>query len=425
MTTLTLMPSLLAGTVTAPSSKSMGHRFLICAALAQGESWIRDVSFSKDIAATRRCLEALGATIMEGSGEKGRKTYFVKGQPPHQKSPLMDCGESGSTLRFLIPLAALDGNCYNFIGEGELGTRPLTPYETLFKEENLHFHYGSERHFPLSVQGPLKSGHFVVPGDVSSQFISGLLFALPLLQRDSTIEITGSFESQSYVALTLSALSTFGVHVFQDEPRLYRVLGGQAYRPYSGSVEGDFSQAAFFLVAGALGKGISIRGVKTSSLQGDKAILPILQRMGAKLEEGPESLTIHPSSLHGIRIDASDCPDLVPILSVAAALAKGTTEIIHAERLRLKECDRLKAMASELTKMGAHIEERPDGLIIRGVPMLHGAGADSWNDHRVAMSLAIAATRSDGPVILTGSESVQKSYPQFWQDYESLGGKIK
>ena len=241
MTTLTLMPSLLAGTVTAPSSKSMGHRFLICAALAQGESWIRDVSFSKDIAATRRCLEALGATIMEGPGEKGRKTYFVKGQPPHQKSPLMDCGESGSTLRFLIPLAALDGNCYNFIGEGELGTRPLTPYETLFKEENLHFHYGSERHFPLSVQGPLKSGHFVVPGDVSSQFISGLLFALPLLQRDSTIEITGSFESQSYVALTLSALSTFGVHVFQDEPRLYRVLGGQAYRPYSGSVEGDFS----------------------------------------------------------------------------------------------------------------------------------------------------------------------------------------
>ena len=205
MTTLTLMPSLLAGTVTAPSSKSMGHRFLICAALAQGESWIRDVSFSKDIAATRRCLEALGATIMEGPGEKGRKTYFVKGQPPHQKSPLMDCGESGSTLRFLIPLAALDGNCYNFIGEGELGTRPLTPYETLFKEENLHFHYGSERHFPLSVQGPLKSGHFVVPGDVSSQFISGLLFALPLLQRDSTIEITGSFESQSYVALTLSA----------------------------------------------------------------------------------------------------------------------------------------------------------------------------------------------------------------------------
>ena len=143
------------------------------------------------------------------------------------------------------------------------------------------------------------------------------------------------------------------------------------------------------------------------------------------LEEGPESLTIHPSSLHGIRIDASDCPDLVPILSVAAALAKGTTEIIHAERLRLKECDRLKAMASELTKMGAHIEERPDGLIIRGVPMLHGAGADSWNDHRVAMSLAIAATRSDGPVILKGSESVQKSYPQFWQDYESLGGKIK
>lgn len=227
------------------------------------------------------------------------------------------------------------------------------------------------------------------------------------------------------MALTLSALSTFGVHVFQDEPRLYRVLGGQAYRPYSGSVEGDFSQAAFFLVAGALGKGISIRGVKTSSLQGDKAILPILQRMGAKFEEGPESLTIHPSSLHGIRIDASDCPDLVPILSVAAALAKGTTEIIHAERLRLKECDRLKAMASELTKMGAHIEERPDGLIIRGVPMLHGAGADSWNDHRVAMSLAIAATRSDGPVILTGSESVQKSYPQFWQDYESLGGKIK
>lgn len=424
MTTLTLMPSLLAGTVTAPSSKSMGHRFLICAALAQGESWIRDVSFSKDIAATRRCLEALGATIMEGPGEKGRKTYFVKGQPPHQKSPLMDCGESGSTLRFLIPLAALDGNCYNFIGEGELGTRPLTPYETLFKEENLHFHYGSERHFPLSVQGPLKSGHFVVPGDVSSQFISGLLFALPLLQRDSTIEITGSFESQSYVALTLSALSTFGVHVFQDEPRLYRVLGGQAYRPYSGSVEGDFSQAAFFLVAGALGKGISIRGVKTSSLQGDKAILPILQRMGAKLEEGPESLTIHPHPFMAFASMPRTAPILFLFFLWPLPLQKVRRKSFMLNGCASRNATALKPWHRNLLKWVPTLRSAPMDLL-SGVPMLHGAGADSWNDHRVAMSLAIAATRSDGPVILTGSESVQKSYPQFWQDYESLGGKIK
>jgi 3-phosphoshikimate 1-carboxyvinyltransferase len=424
MTTITINPSTLTGSVTVPSSKSMGHRALICAALAEGESRVERVSVSKDIEATKRCLEALGAVISEQPESDGRVTFTVRGRRPSQHSPLMDCGESGSTLRFLIPLAAVDGNTYFFNGGGKLGSRPLTPYETIFKEQGLVFRYGSENHFPLTVRGPLKSGKFSVPGNVSSQFISGLLFTLPLLAGNSTLEITGTLESQSYIALTLSALKAYGITVIQEDRMHYRIPGDQHYRPRKGPVEGDFSQAAFWLVAGALGRALTVKGTDAESLQGDRAILPILEKMGASLTQREDGITSRQAALTGTTIDASDCPDLVPVLSVAAALAKGHTDIIHAERLRLKECDRLKAMATELNKIGAHITERPDGLSIDGVSHLTGGTVDSWNDHRVAMSLAVASIGCSAPLTITGAESVSKSYPTFWQDFAAVGGKI-
>ncbi len=424
MSDITITPAALTGSVTVPSSKSMGHRALICAALAAGESRVEQVSVSRDITATKRCLEALGAVITEQPDAAGRVAFTVKGCRPHQHSPLMECGESGSTLRFLIPLAAIDGNCYNFNGEGELGSRPLDPYEKIFAGQGLLFHYGSQRHFPLSVQGPLHGGSFTLPGNVSSQFISGLLFALPLLPEDSAVTITGPYESQSYVNLTLSALKAFGIRVSHEGPAVYRIPGGQTYKPCSGPVEGDFSQAAFWLVAGALGKKLLVRGTRMDSLQGDRAIVPILQRMGGRLTRTEDGILSEGAVLTGTVIDASDCPDLVPVLSVAAALAAGHTEIIHAERLRLKECDRLKAMATELNKLGARITERPDGLSIDGVKTLQGGTVDSWNDHRIAMSLAVASSRCSGPVTITGAQSVTKSYPAFWQDFAAAGGKI-
>jgi 3-phosphoshikimate 1-carboxyvinyltransferase len=425
MTTLTIVPNALTGNVWVPSSKSMGHRALICAALAEGESRVENISLSKDIRATQRCMEALGASFSETAGKDGRVTFTVRGGYPRQRASLMDCGESGSTLRFLIPLAAVDGSCYTFIGQGELGSRPLDPYEVIFRSQGLRFAYGKNSHFPLEIQGPLSGGTFTVPGNVSSQFISGLLFALPLLPDASRLEVTGTFESRSYVALTLSALKAFGIRILEESERVFRIPGGQAYQPCSGPVEGDFSQAAFWLVAGALGKGMLVQGMLPDSLQGDRAILPILGQMGASLVPDQGGIRSHHACLHGTVIDASDCPDLVPVLSVAAALADGHTDIIHAERLRLKECDRLKAMATELNKIGAHIEERPDGLSIDGVSHFTGGTVDSWNDHRVAMSLAVASIGCREKLTLTGAESVAKSYPAFWQDFAAAGGQYE
>lgn len=426
MTTLRIEPTSLTGTIRVPSSKSLGHRDLICAALAQGRSQVEQVSVSKDILATCECLRRLGALISPLEEEGGRTDFAVEGCRPHQVESLLDCGESGSTLRFLIPLAALSGDRFTFTGSGKLGSRPLDPYEAIFKEQGLVFQKGSsDENFPLVVQGPLKPGHFTLPGDVSSQFISGLLFALPLLPGDSTLEITGKLESQSYIALTLSALKKYGITIEHDDFRSYKIAGNQQYQPRTGAVEGDYSQAAFWLTAGMLGRSIGLLGMSPDSLQGDKAIIPILQRMGGQVVFEGDTLMSRPSTSLGTTIDAADCPDIVPVLTVAAALSEGHTEIIHAERLRLKECDRLKAMTTELNKLGARITERPDGLSIDGVEELNGGIVDCWNDHRIAMSLAVASIQCREPLTLVGAECVAKSYPEFWQDFKTLGGQYE
>lgn len=426
MTTLRIEPNSLTGTLRVPSSKSLGHRDLICAALARGKSQVEQVSVSKDILATCECLRRLGALISPLEEDGGRTGFAVEGCRPHQVESLLDCGESGSTLRFLIPLAALSGEKFTFTGSGKLGSRPLDPYAAIFQEQGLLFQRGGiEENFPLVVQGPLRPGHFTLPGDVSSQFISGLLFALPLLPGDSTLEITGKLESQSYIALTLSALKKYGITIEHQDFRSYRIPGNQQYQPRTGAVEGDYSQAAFWLTAGMLGRSIGLLGMSPDSLQGDKAIIPILQRMGGQVVFEGDTLMSRPATSIGTTIDAADCPDIVPVLTVAAALSQGHTEIIHAERLRLKECDRLKAMTTELNKLGARITEKPDGLSIDGVEELNGGIVDCWNDHRIAMSLAVASIQCREPLTLVGAECVAKSYPEFWQDFKTLGGQYE
>jgi 3-phosphoshikimate 1-carboxyvinyltransferase len=426
MTTLRIEPNSLTGTLRVPSSKSLGHRDLICAALARGKSQVEQVSVSKDILATCECLRRLGALISPLEEDGGRTGFVVEGCRPHQVGSLLDCGESGSTLRFLIPLAALSGEKFTFTGSGKLGKRPLDPYAAIFAEQGLTFQRGGiDENFPLVVQGPLRPGHFTLPGDVSSQFISGLLFVLPLLPGDSTLEITGKLESQSYIALTLSALKKYGITIEHTDFRTYQIPGNQQYQPRTGAVEGDYSQAAFWLTAGMLGRSIGLLGMDPDSLQGDKAIIPILQRMGGQVVFEGDTLMSRPATSIGTTIDAADCPDIIPVLTVAAALSQGHTEIIHAERLRLKECDRLKAMTTELNKLGARITEKPDGLSIDGVEELNGGIVDCWNDHRIAMSLAVASIQCREPLTLVGAECVAKSYPEFWQDFKTLGGQYE
>ncbi len=433
MTIYKITPQSLHGSVLVPSSKSMGHRMCICAGLSGNDCIVDNIAVSKDIEATNRCLTGLGVTVTKVYSEyKGRTAFqfhwnhrFSLGQVA------VDCGESGSTLRFFIPLGALCNRSFTFKGQGKLVSRPLQPYYDIFDKQELRYCTAENGCLPLTVNGRLKPGAYVLPGNVSSQFVSGLLFALPLLDGDSTLKILPPLESASYIELTLSSLRRFGIDVKRKDLFHYKIPGKQTYRAPSGrvQVEGDWSQAAFWLVAGAIGsrEGLRCNGLNEASLQGDKAVLEILRNMGADIRIDKDAVTILPSGLRGCEIDAADCPDLVPVLSVAAAVAEGTTHIINAGRLRIKECDRLAAMHSELVKLGADITEEPGGLLIKGKPegLKGGAVVDAWNDHRIAMSMAVAALACKEPVTLTGGESVSKSYPEFWNDYAAVGGKTE
>ena len=422
-----LIPTNLKGTVVIPSSKSMGHRELICAALASGQSIVNNVSMSEDITATCRALEALGAHIerLETATDTGRANFKVTGGQLQVRKQEIDCGESGSTLRFIIPIAALCQESIVFLGHGKLVTRPLQPYYDIFAQQGLSYSTAKDGYLPLKLQGPLRSGEYVLPGNVSSQFISGLLFALPLLAEASRLHITGVLESQSYVDMTLSALAKYGIRIKHTNYREYEISGGQKYEPRSASVEGDFSQIAFWLVAGTLGGNISCQGMEKNSLQGDKVIVDIIRAMGGCITCSGNDIHVETSKTHGTIIDAANCPDIIPVLAVLAALSTGRTEIINAGRLRIKECDRLAAITTELNKIGANITELPEGLIIDGVDFFTGGEVDCWNDHRIAMSLAVASIRCKKPLTLIGTECVAKSYPKFWEDFALLGGKYE
>lgn len=418
MKEVTIYPAKLAGEVDVPASKSMSHRAVICAGLSEGISNIGNIGESMDIEATCKAMESLGIRI-----SKMGTSLRVQGNGKLElKAPDIKCRESGSTLRFMIPVAALTGKPVNFHGEGRLGERSLEPYYRIFDKQGIKYETDKGR-LPLHIDGSLLPGEFRLEGNISSQFISGLMFALPLLEGDSCIKVTGELESRPYIDMTMSMLQRFSVRVENQGYRQFLIKGNQRYKSTDYTVEGDYSQAAFWLAAGALGSDVTCRGLEPDSLQGDKVIFDIIERLGGRLETSGSKLTAFPSGLRGVTIEASQCPDLVPVLAVMGALAEGRTEIVNAARLRLKESDRLKAISSELGRLGARIEEREDSLIIEGTKSLRGGTVESWNDHRIAMALAIAATRCLEPVTIRNADCVNKSYPEFWEHYKGLGGR--
>ena len=409
-----ITPSKLRGSVKIPPSKSMAHRAIICASLSKGESVISNIDFSEDIIATMEGMKSLGANIKV---EKDKLIINGENILKDSNYKFIDCNESGSTLRFLVPIS--------LIGRGNLGKRPLKTYYEIFEEQEIKYSY-EEENLDLNIEGSLKGGEFKVKGNISSQFISGLLFTLPLLKDDSKIIITTELESKGYIDLTLDMIEKFGVTIKNNNYREFLIKGNQSYKPMNYKVEGDYSQAAFYFSAGALGSEINCLDLDLSSYQGDKECIEILEGMGARLiKNQEESLSIIHGDLNGTIIDASQCPDIIPVLTVVAALSKGETSIINGERLRIKECDRLNAICTELNKLGADIKELKDGLIINGVKELIGGEVYSHKDHRIAMSLAIASTRCKEEVIIREPDCVKKSYPGFWEDFKSLSGILR
>ncbi|WP_300256924.1 3-phosphoshikimate 1-carboxyvinyltransferase [Clostridium sp.] len=417
-----ITPSKLNGNVKIPPSKSIAHRAIICASLSKGESVISNIDFSEDIIATIEGMKVLGANIKV---EKDKLIINGENILKDSNYKVIDCNESGSTLRFLVPISLIEDNKINFIGRGNLGKRPLKTYYEIFDEQEIKYSYEEEK-LDLNIEGNLKGGEFKVKGNISSQFISGLLFTLPLLKEDSKIIITTELQSKGYIDLTLDMIEKFGVTIKNNNYREFLIKGNQSYKPMNYKVEGDYSQAAFYFSAGALGSKINCFDLDLSSYQGDKECIEILKRMGAKLIENQlESLSIIHGDLNGTVIDASQCPDIIPVLTVVAALSKGETRIINGERLRIKECDRLNAICTEINKLGADIKELKDGLIINGVKELIGGEVNSHKDHRIAMSLAIASTRCKEEVIIIEPDCVKKSYPGFWEDFKNLGGILR
>lgn len=410
-----LAPSQLSGTVTVPPSKSILHRALICAALAEGESTVSPIALSEDICATIDCLKLLGASVRL---EEDRAVVTGIGGRAVPAGAAFPCRESGSTLRFLIPLAAALGLDASFAGQNRLVTRPLEVYREALSSHGVAVSYSGS--LPFSIRGRLQPGYYRLRGDVSSQFITGLLFALPLLEQDSEIEVLPPFESKSYVGITLSVLRAFGIRIEETE-RGYRIPGGQQYQARSFTVESDFSQAAFFLVADALGAEIALETFSPDSVQGDREILAILRRAGAEITLQDGRLSCAAEQLTAFEADGADIPDLVPVLCVLASFCQGVSRISHVERLRLKESDRIASTMELIRRMGGTIRYQDGVLEIEGGG-LHGTEVDSAGDHRIAMCAAIAASAAQGDTVLHGADSVGKSYPLFFRHYRQLGG---
>ena len=413
-------PARIGGTVSAPPSKSMAHRAVLCSALAKGTSHIENLEFSKDISATLAAAGQLCARV-----ESGPADVLVEGLGHFRPvfGPV-DCCESGSTLRFLIPLASLTGQSITFVGRGRLMERPQSVYETLYREQNLHFEQANGQ---LTVAGSLRSGEYTLAGNVSSQFISGLLFALPLLAGDSTLHLIPPVESRSYIEMTRAAQAAFGVTSHWLDDTTLCIPGGQQYHPRDYIVEGDYSQAAFLAVLGAVKGGITLTGLAAETLQGDAAILDILRRCGAKFTRTEAGLVFEQAPLHGVDIDLADCPDLGPVLMVLGLLCEGTTVIRNAERLRIKESDRIAAMEAELRACGGVLSSEGGTIAVQGCkPQLHAPEAplSGHNDHRVVMSLTVLALAADIPLAINEAEAVQKSWPHFFDALKPLGVEV-
>ena len=405
---IAITPQKLKGTIQVPPSKSQAHRLIIGAALADGVSHLSNLAESQDICATLACMQQLGAQV----SQDGSQITGIQRRKAGKELPVLDCGESGSTLRFLIPVGLLIQGEASFTGRGRLMERPLKPYEDLFREKGIAWKLADN---VLTVNGgrgygtlALDPGTYRLPGNVSSQFFTGLLFVMPLLEGDSTLVSTTPLESRDYLEMTRQAQAAAGVTSrWLDENTLF-VPGGQTYQPFEATAEADWSQAGFWYAADFLDSRVDIRGLNPDSAQGDKAVSELYWRLARPGDT---------------EIDVSGCPDLLPPLAVMAAARSGTTRFVNAARLRMKESDRLSTTAALLTALGGRAEEGPDFLTVHG-GTLTGGMVDCANDHRIAMAAAIAATACTGPVTVLGAQCVQKSYPDFWEVYKNLGGDI-
>lgn len=416
--TICVTPKKLSGSVHVPPSKSLAHRAIICASLARGKSTISNIEYSKDIQATIAAMKSLGTMIFEHEDylEIDGTTTFLKNQCE------INCFESGSTLRFMIPISLVCENSLHFIGEGRLGQRPLQVYYDIFDQQGISYLY-RENVLDLYIRGRMHGDTFEIPGDVSSQFLSGLLFALPLMDEDSRIIITSPMQSIGYVDLTLQMLELYGIHVENHDYREFVIAGGQQYKPCDYRVEADFSQAAFYLVANAFNNPVYLQDLNIDSYQGDKAVIDLLKQMGCQFQRDSQGDRMIPSDLHGITIDGSQCPDIIPVMALACALSQGTSYIQNIERLRIKECDRLQATVEVINQLGGQAKEFEDAMEIQGVPYLKGGKVSSYHDHRMAMMEAIASTVCQEDVIIDDEQCVSKSYPGFWDDFKQLGGE--
>lgn len=415
--TISIKPQKLRGTVSVPPSKSMAHRAIICASLAQGKSVITNIEYSKDIQATISAMKALGTMILEHDDylEIDGTTTFLRNNVD------IDCCESGSTLRFMVPISIICEANVHFTGEGRLGKRPLDVYYKIFEQQGICYLY-RENVLDLYIKGRLHGGVFEVPGDVSSQFISGLLFALPLMDEDSLIRITSPLQSKGYIDLTLQMLERYGIDIENHDYQELIIHGGQRYHPCDYCVEADFSQAAFYLAAGALGNHVILKGLNMESAQGDKEVVDILERMGCKMTPVQEGYQMFPGLLEATIIDGSQCPDIIPVVALVCALSEGVSRIENISRLRIKECDRLSATVEVINQLGGVAKEDNDAMIIEGVSSLQGGSVSAYNDHRMAMMEAIASTVCEDAVVIDQKECVKKSYPRFWEDFCMLGG---
>ena len=412
MEAIKINPSPLSGEITAPPSKSAAHRFIICAALANGESVISPACHSEDIDATLGCVKALGALVEEKNGK-----FYITGLDRNKiknKSVTLDCGESGSTLRFMLPIAAALGANATFIGRGRLPKRPISPLTDILRENGV---ICSGDTLPLTISGVLKPNEYKISGNISSQYLTGLLYAISINGGSATL--TTELESSGYVDLTVKILYDFGVQVTKNK-NLYTSKG--EFSPQTTTIEGDWSGACFFLTAAALGGEITIKGLDLNSTQGDKSVLELYKNFGAEIKVEDGKIFIKGKSLKGISINCAEIPDAVPALAVVAAASKGQTEIRGGERLRLKETDRIKTVIAGLKSMGIAVEELPDGMIITGGNP-KGGTVNGAGDHRIVMAFAVLAAYANSPTIIEGYKAVNKSYPTFFEDFKKLGGK--
>ena len=404
----------LVGELSPPPSKSVLHRYIIASSLAKGTSKIENISFSEDIIATIEAMKKLGAKI-----EQKDNYLLIDGSDTFKnlnENIEIDCNESGSTLRFLFPLSIVKENKVLFKGRGKLFKRPMTPYFENFEKYKIKYSYINENEILL--EGKLKAGIYEIDGNISSQFITGLLFSLPLLDGESKIIINGKLESSNYIDISLDCLSKFGIKIINNSYQEFIIEGNQSYRAGNYRTEADYSQAAFFLVANAIGSNIKINDLSENSLQGDKKIINYISEID------------NWSSKDTLILDGSETPDIIPILSLKAAVSGKKIEIVNVERLRIKESDRLKATVEELSKLNFDLIEKKDSILINSRENFKVnknekiVSLSAHSDHRIAMMIAIAATCYDGEILLDNLDCVKKSYPNFWEVFLSLGGKI-